>query len=262
MEFLNFEVLSELKTYVKSPFDMLLNAHKKVPISLKLAQVIGSSYWKIFFYLVILLNTLATSFHRINQGPKEIQVLVILENIFLLFYLVEQILIFLSFGGTIYWKNFKSDGLVVFIAIIGVLATGITDLYSVFRVFPLLRLVTYWDCRTEDENGIPSVGQFYSAIRAGIPVAVLMFLVLYFYAILGVIIWSDSVMELQDIPTALAQLYLFQISADYSILSEWYNNAGLAIYFISFWFIGVVVLLNLFTALIVKPAVALRVTKM
>lgn len=216
-----------------------------------LESIKSSQVFQFSVTIVILLSSLLVGIETYDLTGRYLSVLVVLDFAVTLFFVAEILIRFIAENKKI---EFFKDGWNIFDSIIvisSLIPSGAGSSVMVLRLLRLARLLRIISFLPELRFVIESL---IDSIKQSTSILILTFILLYIYAVAGVIIFGDiSGGRFETLGSAL--ITLFQIMT----LSSWEAvmlpltaiHSWAWVYFISFIFFSSIIILNLFIAILV-----------
>ena len=214
-------------------------------------EIKQSRKFQLFVAIIIIYSSLAIGVNTYEVNPITAQILLISDYLITIIFLIE---LCIRFAAEKNIKDFFSDGWNVFDTIIVVsslIPSSASESVLILRILRLLRLLRIVSFIPELRNMVENL---FRSLAKSIYILILIFLITYIYAVLGVQLFSEiensQFSSLGESLLTLAQVATMSGWED--VMATAMNIYPLAwIYFVSYIFIVGIVVLNLFIAILV-----------
>ena len=220
-----------------------------LPFSAKLSLFRVSSTFSIMNTTIVLLYSILVGVDiSLSKDSLLLTTVSILDNLLIGYFILE---ILLKLYVEEDKKNFFKDKWNLFDTIIislSLLPMGLVTeniiILRLLRIFKVLRVI----------SGSSGIKQTINLILASIPsifnILLLLFIIFYIYAVIGITLFNN--VHWQDFPSAILSLFRVFTFDWYSLLREVSDNSSYAwIYFISFFILNTIIILNVLIAILV-----------
>ena len=217
----------------------------------KLVQIKDHKLFQISVTIVIVFSSLVIGVSTYEFSPKFVKILLISDYFITIFFVIE---IFIRFFAEKAKKDFFKDGWNIFDSIIvasSLIPTGAGNSVMVLRLLRLARLLRVISFVPELRLVIEAL---IESIKKSVFVLILIFIILYIYAVAGVILFeSVEGGRFEDLGEAIiALIQIMTLSSWENVMLPIMDVYPMAwIFFISFVVLSSIIVLNLFIAILV-----------
>ena len=210
-----------------------------------------SRQFQLFVAIIIIYSSLAIGVNTYDVNPITAQILLISDYLITIIFLIELCIRFAAEKSV---KDFFSDGWNIFdtiIVISSLIPSSASESILILRILRLLRLLRIVSFIPELRSMVENL---FRSLAKSIYILILIFLITYIYAVLGVQFFSEiEGSQFSSLGESLLTL------AQVATMSGWETVMATAtniypaawIYFVSYIFIVGIVVLNLFIAILV-----------